>query len=143
VRLPGFVAEASLVGIARSRNRRTASGGARHFRQTRGTITPQQGIRVDALSYAGIFHFFSPCRQRCEHDQQVAHIQCLGECSHFLGPGHLEFLGTCTSNCAGGFDYEFGSKILFAPPELKPGYCDVRCPGLAGRLSIPLHFVRQ
>src|SRR2546422_10568715 len=49
MRLPGFVAEASLLGIARSRNRRTAGGGARHFRQTPRTITPQQGIRVDAL----------------------------------------------------------------------------------------------
>jgi hypothetical protein len=140
MRLPGFVAEASLLGIARSRDRRTVGGGARHFRGTSGTITPQQGIRVDALSYAGIFHFFSPCRERCEHDQQVARLQCLGGCSHFLGAGRLEFLSSCTSNCAGGFDYEFGSRTLLAPPELKPGYCDVRCPGLLGRLHIPLHF---
>src|SRR2546426_836793 len=85
MRLPGFVAEASLLGIARSRNRRTAGGGARHFRQTPRTITPQQGIRVDALSYAGAFHFFSPCLQRCEHDQQVALAQCLGSCESFVG----------------------------------------------------------
>ena len=142
MRLPGFVAEASLLGIARSRNRRTAGGGARHFRQTSGTITPQQGIRVDALSYAGTFHFLSPCLESCEHAQQVARIQCLGRCANVLTGWRRQFVGTCASNCASGKDYsdETGNVLVAAPPELKNGYCGMRC-GLAARLHIPLHFV--
>jgi len=55
MRLPGFVAEASLLGIARSRDRRTAGGGARHFRQTPGTLTPQQGIELTRLAWPSLF----------------------------------------------------------------------------------------
>ena len=51
MRLPGFVAEASLLGIAR----RTAGGGARHFRQTPGTLTPQQGIELTRLAWPSLF----------------------------------------------------------------------------------------
>jgi len=139
MRLPGFVAEASLLGIARSRDRRTAGGGARHFRQTPETITPQQGIRVDALHITG--PILRTCRQRCEDDQQVARIKCLGDCKEFLGASSLWFLRTCTSNCGKGEDYSNSGKTLRGAPELKPGYCDMRC-GLLGRLHIPPpHFV--
>jgi hypothetical protein len=139
MRLPGFVAEASLLGIARSRDRRTAGGGARHFRQTPGTLTPQQGIRVDALSVA--VPFLSPCRQRCAHDQQVARIQCLRRCRDFPWGEVVGVLCSCTSNCAQGADYvDDSSGRLLGAPELKPGYCGMRC-GLLSRLHIPLHLV--
>ncbi len=143
MRLPGFVAEASLLGIARSRDRRKAVGGARHFRQTPGTITPQQGIRVDALSVP--VHFLSPCRQRCEDDQQVARVQCLGRCKEFVGRLDSPFFIPCLRDCQSGKNYyrdDNPGNILPGAPELSPGYCDVRCGGLLARLHIPLHFVR-
>ena len=140
MRLPGFTAEASLLGIARSRARRTASGGARHFRQTPGTIMPQQGIRVDALSTV---HFLSTCRQRCVADQRVARAQCLGRCKEFVGLTS-PYLRTCITSCQRGDDFyrdDNPGKILPGAPELRPGYCDVRC---LATLLIPLpHFVRQ
>ena len=134
MRLPGFVAEASLLGIDRSRRRRTPGGGARHVGQTPGTIMPQQGLGVGALHVP--VTFLSPCYQRCAHEQQVAQIECLGNCRDFLGPARLQFIGTCTSNCAKGLDYEFGERKLLAPLELQPGYCGMRC-GLLARLHIP------
>jgi hypothetical protein len=141
MRLPGFVAEASLLGIARSRNRIKAGGGARYFRQTPGTITPQQGIRVDARSDAGTVLFFSPCLQRCEHEQQVARAQCAGSCVKYVNVDPSLYT-SCVNSCTSGDDFVDGAgKKVPGPPELKPGYCGARC-GLLARLRIPLHFVR-
>lgn len=139
MRLPGFVAEASLLGIARSSDRRAAGGGAQHFRQTPGTITPQQGIRVDALSVT--VPFLSPCRQRCAHDQQVAQAQCPGLCKEFFKRWDSPFFIPCLRDCQKGKDYldDTGNLLVGAPPELKPGYCGMRC-GLLSRLHIPLRL---
>lgn len=135
MRLPGFVAEASLLGIDRSRGRRTAGGGARHVGQTPGTIMPQQGLGVGALHVP--VTFLSPCYQRCADDQQVARIKCVGRCAEFLGDSGLLFLRSCTSNCAQGIDYRDDTgRILRGAPELQPGYCGMRC-GLLSRLHIP------
>jgi hypothetical protein len=140
MRLPGFVAEASLLGIGRSRNRRTAGGGARHLRQTSGTITPQQGLRVDALSYAGTFYFFSPCLQRCEHDQVVARAQCVGSCSKYLNVDPALYT-SCVDSCTSGKDFVDGAgKKLAGEPVLRPGFCDARCGGLAARWPIWLPY---
>ena len=140
MRLPGFVAEASLLGIASSRDRRTAGRGARHFRQTPGTITPQQGLRVDALSELGTFRF--PCRQLCEDDQRVAREQCGRGCAKFLTSAP-SLWSPCMNRCFIGEDFKGDDNLGTVPgnPVLRPGYCDARCGGLAARLHIPLHFV--
>src|ERR1700686_2657912 len=140
MRLPGFLAEASLLGICRSRSRRTAGGSARHFRQTRGTITPQQGIRVDALSELGTFRF--PCRQRCEDDQRVAREQCGKGCAKFLTLAP-SLWGPCMNSCYSGKDFTGDDNLGTVPgdPVLRPGFCDARWGGLAARLRIPTKLV--
>jgi len=138
MRMPGFVAEASLV---ESKMPDVRMGGTYTFRPshfTRRTVTAQQRLRVEKQPR----FFFTKCQQSCAADQQRARYQCLGRCFNYLGAGS-PLVGSCISSCSAGEDFyrepgiEVESNILRAPAELKPGYCDYRC--LSPRLT-PVRF---
>ena len=139
MKMPGFVAEASLIR-AESGNRTTSSARARSSFCATDAISPQLALRVDALPR----FFHDSCHERCLAAQQRAALDCLGRCARFVG-GTSPLFSACVSTCGRGEDFyrevfiENESNILRAAPELKSGYCDYRC--LRPRLT-PNYFSR-
>ena len=119
MRMPGFVAEASLskpTGLRAARvNQRAASRGSQ---SRRNTIAPQGPFRVEKLP--------SRCHQSCSHDVDAARRQCWGQCAKFVGAAQYRLVD-CFNVCTQGKDYVWEGLELPGPPELKPGYCDRRC----------------
>ena len=130
MRLPGFVAEASL--SQDTDKERTAI----HREKTRSSIVVSETVMAQLWALeAGISAtrvFASPCHQRCSDDQKRARAQCIGRCSNFVGSWST-LITQCLRNCQRGEDYyrepgsNYPGNILAAPPELRPGYCDYRC----------------
>ena len=129
MRLPGFVAEASLFSAPALRRTNQHRSQPRNSGWTSGAVKAQGPLRIEEPAPR---FFLSTCRQRCEAGLRAARVQCLGRCASFVGGGSPLF-GACVSTCLRGEDFyrEQGidnpSNIMAAPPELKSGYCDVRC----------------
>jgi hypothetical protein len=130
MRLPGFVAEASLSQV--TEKGRTAIYQAKVWNSlvVSETIMAQQWPLEAGISTTRSFP--SLCHLRCLDDQQTARAQCLGRCSKFVGSWSPLFTA-CVRTCQRGEDFyrelgiEYPGNILAAPPELRPGYCDYRC----------------
>jgi hypothetical protein len=143
MRMPGFVAEASLSnvtefragdGYSRAVSRRSSKG--------RATIEPQQVPPWAEITTPLVF--VDRCHQRCSDVQDRVRAQCAGRCFTFLGPQSISSLSDCSRACVRGEDYPsepFGGHILAGPPELKPGYCALRCPTIVTRRVSPPVFV--
>ena len=142
MRLPGFVAEASLSQGTEKGRTGTYQAKVRSSLVIRETIIAQQWP-LKAGIYTTRF-FASPCLQRCLDDQQKARAQCLGRCSKFVGTWSPLFTG-CVRTCQRGEDYyrelgnEYPGNILAAPPELRPGYCAYQC----SRGTRLMNFIRR
>lgn len=104
MRMPGFVAEASLSnvtefragdGYSRAVSRRSSKG--------RATIEPQQVPPWAEITTPLVF--VDRCHQRCSDVQDRVRIQCLGRCAKFLGPQSIYLLSSCLQVCMRGEDY--------------------------------------
>lgn len=130
MRLPGFVAEASLSQVTEKGRTAIYQAKVRSSLVMRETIVAQQWPLEAGISITRFF--VSPCLQRCLDDQQKARAQCLGRCAKFVGQWS-PLLSGCVRTCQRGEDYyrELGNEhpgnILAAPPELRPGYCAYQC----------------
>jgi hypothetical protein len=124
MRLPGFVAEASLSHVT-TRRRESNRTQARNSRLLREPVAPQQ-LRLEPRIPTQFF--VSECDQRCQEVQQQIRMQCLGRCEDFVGAWSPDFDG-CVRVCQGGNDFvsEDSGRMMPGPPQLKPGYCDARC----------------
>jgi hypothetical protein len=142
MRLPGFVAEASLSQVSEKERTAIYQAKVRSSLVVSETIMAQQWPLEAGISTTRFF--VSPCHQRCLDDQETARMQCLRRCSKFVGQWSPRLVG-CVRTCQRGEDYyredgiEYPGNILAAPPELRPGYCDYRC----SREARLMNFLRR